>query len=74
MAESLEKLDNILRDWAKAKLQKRLAEAFKQVREAGRRTTKPFPLENDSGKILDQIKLLKKNKIVDTLIEFRNET
>ena len=34
MAESFEKLDNISRGWAKAKLQKRLAEAFKQVREA----------------------------------------
>ena len=32
----------------------RLAEAFKQFREAGRRKTKPFPLENDSEKILDQ--------------------
>ena len=69
MAEIFEKLDNISRDWAKAKFQKRLAEAFKQVREAGRRKTKPFPLENDSEKILDQSQLavagdLTKHKLV----------
>ena len=57
MAEIFEKLDNISRDRAKVKLQKGLAEAFKQVREAGRRKTKPFPLENDSEKILDQSQL-----------------
>ena len=50
MAESFENLDNILRDWAKDNLQKSLAE----VLEAGRRQIKPFLLENDPEKILEQ--------------------
>ena len=49
-AESFENLDNILRDWAKDNLQKSLAE----VLEAGRRQIKPFLLENDPEKILEQ--------------------
>ena len=51
MAESFENLDNILRDWAKDKVQKSLEQ---QVREAGRRKIKPFLLENDSERILKQ--------------------
>ena len=31
MAESFENLDNILRDWAKDKVQKSLAEAYNKV-------------------------------------------
>ena len=41
----------------KLSYKKRLAEAFKQVGEAGRRKAKLFPLENDSEKILDQSQL-----------------
>ena len=33
---------------------KSLAEAFEQVREAARRKIKPFLLENDSEKVLEQ--------------------
>ena len=44
----------ILRDWAKDKAQKSLAGGIKQVREAGRTKIKPFLLENDPEKILEQ--------------------
>ena len=50
MAESSRNLDNILRHWAEGKVQKSL----EQVREAGRRKIKPFLLENDPEKILEQ--------------------
>ena len=50
MAESFENLDNILRDWAKDKVQKSL----EQVREAGRRKIRLFLLGNYSEKILEQ--------------------
>ena len=49
---SFENLDDILRDWAKNKVKKSLAEVH--VREAGRRKIKPFLLENDSEKVLEQ--------------------
>ena len=45
MAESFENIDNILRDWAKEKIQKSLAECIEQVWEARRRKIKPFLLE-----------------------------
>ena len=41
MAERFQNLDNILRDWAKDKVQKSLVEALNgKVREAGRRKKK----------------------------------
>jgi len=43
MEESFENLDNILRDWAKDKVQKTSCGGIEQVREAGRGKTKPFP-------------------------------
>ena len=52
MAESFENLDNILRDWAKDKVQNSLTE--EQVREAGKRKMKPFLLENDAEKLLEK--------------------
>ena len=54
MAESFEYLDNILRCWAKDKVQKKSCRGIEQIREAGRRKIKPFLLENDSEKILEQ--------------------
>ena len=42
MAENFENLDNILRDWAKDKVQKKSCRGIKQAREAGRRKIKPF--------------------------------
>ena len=54
MAECFENLANILRDWAKDKVQKKSCRGIEQVREAGRRTIKPFLLENDPEKILEQ--------------------
>ena len=50
MAESFENLDNILLHWAKDKVQKKSCWGIKQVREAGRRKTEPYLLENDSEK------------------------
>ena len=49
MAESFENVDNIFCDWAEDKVKKSLVEAIEQVREAGRRKTKPL-LENNSEK------------------------
>ena len=40
MAESFENKDNILRDWAKGKVQKSFAEEKRKI--------KPFLLENDT--------------------------
>ena len=54
MAESFENLHNILRNWAKDKVQKSLVEAFEQVRKSGRRKIKLFLPKNDSEKILEQ--------------------
>ena len=48
MAESFEKYDNILRDWAKDKAQKESCRGIEQVREAKKRKIKPFLLENDT--------------------------
>jgi len=42
MAESFEYLDNILRDCAKDKVQKKSCRGIQQIREAGRRKKKPF--------------------------------
>jgi len=42
MAESFENLDNILRDCAKDKVQKKSCRGIQQIREAGRRKKKPF--------------------------------
>ena len=49
MAESFQNQDNILRDWAKDKVQQSLAEALNR-----RRKIKPFLLENDPEKIFEQ--------------------
>ena len=54
IAESFEDCDNILRDWGKDKVQKKSCRGIKQVREAGIGKIKPFLLENDSEKILEQ--------------------
>ena len=42
MAESFENLDDILRGWAKDKIQKRSCRGIELVREAGRRKKKPL--------------------------------
>ena len=42
MAENFNNLDNILRDWAKDKVQKKSCRSIEQVREEGRRNTQPF--------------------------------
>ena len=57
MAESFENEDNIVRDWAKDKVQKRSCRGIEQAREAKRRKIKPFLLENDPEKILEQSQL-----------------
>ena len=48
MAESFENKDNILRDWAKGKVQKRFCRGIELVLEARKRKIKPFLLENDA--------------------------
>ena len=48
MAKRFENLDNILRDWAKDKVQKSLCRGLEQVRETRKRKMKPFVLENDT--------------------------
>ena len=45
MAESFENYDNILRDWAKDKAQKSLAEALNRFEKPEKRKIKPFLLE-----------------------------
>ena len=56
MAENFENLDNILRDWAKDKVQKSVVEALnryeKQLRE--KKDKAVFILENSSKNILEQ--------------------
>jgi len=42
MAESFKNVDNILRDWANDKVQKKSCPGTEQVREEGGRTIKPF--------------------------------
>ena len=54
MAESFENLNNISRDWAKDMVQKKSYRGIEEVREVGRRKVKPFLLENDPEKILEQ--------------------
>ena len=54
IAESFENLGNILRGWAKDKVQKKSCRGFEQVPEAGTRKIKPFLLEKVSEKILEQ--------------------
>ena len=54
MAESVDNLDNILRNWAKDKVQKMSCRGIEQIREAGRRNIKPFLLEYDLEKLLEQ--------------------
>ena len=46
MAESFENVDNILRDWAKDKVQKKSLRGIEQVWKAGWRKIKPFLLGN----------------------------
>ena len=48
MGERFENLDNILRDWAKDKVQKSLAEALNRFEKPEKRKIKPFLLENDT--------------------------
>ena len=52
MAESFENWDNILRDWAKNKVEKKSCRGIEQVREARKRKIKPFLLENDTEIII----------------------
>ena len=54
MAESFENLNNILRDWAKDKGQKKSCRGIEQVRKEGRKKIKPFLLKSDPEKILEQ--------------------
>ena len=48
MEERFENLDNSLRDWAKDKVQKSLAEALNRFEKPAKRKIKPFLLENDT--------------------------
>ena len=50
MAGSFENLDNVLRDWANVKVEKKPCRGIEQVREARRGKVKPFLLENGSEK------------------------
>ena len=50
MVGSFENLDNVLRDWANDKVEKKSCRGIEQVREARRRKVKPFLLENGSEK------------------------
>ena len=54
MAERFENLANILRDWAKEKIQKSLVEALKRYEKKEEETKKRFFLEDNSEKILEQ--------------------
>ena len=54
MAESVDNLEDILRNWAKGKVQKMPCQGIEQVREAWRRNIKPFLLENDLEKLFEQ--------------------
>ena len=48
MAESFENKNDILRDWAKDKVQKSLAEALNRFEKLLQRKIKPLFLENDT--------------------------
>ena len=51
MVGSFENLDNVLRDWANDKVEKKKScRGIERVREARRRKVKPFLLENGSEK------------------------
>ena len=50
MAGSFQKLDNILRGWAKDKVQKKSCRGIEQVPEEGRKSIKQFLLEKDLKK------------------------
>ena len=54
MMERFENLENILSDWAKNKGTKKSCRGIEQVRNAGWRKIKPFLLNNDTEKILEQ--------------------
>ena len=54
MAESFENFDNILRDWAKDKGKKSLAEALNRFEKQEQKKIKPFLLKNDPKKVLEQ--------------------
>ena len=54
MAERFENLANILRDWAKEKIQKSLVEALKRYEKKEEETKKRFFLEDNSEKIFEQ--------------------
>ena len=54
MAEIFENLANILRDWAKEKIQKSLVEELKRYEKKEEETKKRFFLEDNSEKILEQ--------------------
>ena len=53
VVESFDTLDNILRDWAKDKVQKKVLSSIDQVRLSRKKKKKAISLlENDSAKIL----------------------
>ena len=53
MGESFENLDNILRDWVKDKVQKRLAEALNRIEKQEEEKLSRFRVENDPEEILE---------------------
>ena len=57
MVENFENLDNILRDWAKDKVQKSLVEALTGTRSREKKDKAVFILENASKNILEQSQL-----------------
>jgi len=54
MAERFENLDNILRDWAKDKVQKSLVEALNRYEKKEEEIKSVSSVESDSEKILEQ--------------------
>jgi len=54
MAERFENLDNILRDWAKDKVQKSLVEALNRYEKKEEERKSVSSVESDSEKILEQ--------------------
>ena len=64
MAESFQNLGNILRWWAKYKVQKRLAEAFNRSEKQDEERYSRFSLEQDSEEIVEQSQsaVVNKNK------------
>jgi len=53
MAEGFENLDNILRDWAKDKVQKSVVEALNRYEKQEKKKKAVYVLENNSEKILE---------------------